>query len=93
MTQECADAACSLRPIPQTAELDHLHQRYRQTDSADIRSRCQMVLLSAQQRAVSEIAACTFLGEDTVLYWIDRYERTGVAGLEDRPRSGRPPKS
>jgi hypothetical protein len=70
-----------------TTELHQLHQLYRQTDSADIRSRCQMVLLSAQQRAVSEIAACTFFGEDTVLYW------TGVAGLEDRPRSGRPPKS
>ncbi len=76
-----------------SAELDQLQQLYRQTNSADIRSRCQMVLLSAQHRAVAEIAACTFFGEDTVLYWIDRYERDGLTGLEDRPRSGRPPKS
>ena len=71
-----------------TVELDQLHQLYRRTDSADLRTRCQMVLLSAQRRAVAEIAAWTFFGEDTVLYWIDRYEQDGLAGLEDRPRSG-----
>ena len=74
-------------------ELEQLQHLYRKTDSAALRSRCQMLLLSAQRRAVAEIAAVTFFGEDTVLYWIDRYEQAGLAGLEDRPRSGRPPKS
>ena len=81
-----------IRPLSPT-ELADLHQVYRQTASADLRSRCQIVLLSAQQRVVAEIATVTFFGEDTVLYWLDRYERDGVGGLEDRPRSGRPPKS
>jgi transposase len=74
-------------------ELATLHRVYRQTDSADLRSRCQIVLLSAQYRAVAEIAAVTFFSEDTVLYWLDRYDREGITGLEERPRSGRPPKS
>ncbi len=74
-------------------ELQQLHQLYRQTASANLRSRYQIVLLTAQRRSVAEIAAVTFFGEDTVLYWIDRYEQAGVPGLEDLPRSGRSPKS
>jgi len=76
-----------------TVAWDYLHRLSRQTDAADLRVRCLMVLLSAQRRTVAEIATVTCFGEDTVVYWIDRYERDGLAGLEDRPRSGRPPKS
>lgn len=28
---------------------------------------------------------------DTILRWRSRYEEEGLGGLEDRPRSGRPP--
>src|SRR5438876_1178167 len=31
------------------------------------------------------------VGEDVVRAWLHRYEREGPAGLEDRPRPGRPP--
>jgi transposase len=75
------------------AEEKALRELYRQTQNADIRTRCQMILLSAQEHAVSEIAELTFFNEDSVLYWLDRYESQGLSGLEDRPRSGRPPKS
>ncbi len=74
-------------------ELKALRDLYRHTDQADVRTRCQMILLSAQGRPVSEIAQLTFFNEDSVLYWLDRYESQGLSGLEDRPRSGRPPKS
>ena|SRR5690554_3633387 len=70
-----------------------LREMYRQTKNADVRTRCQMILLSAQERTVSEIAALTFFHEDTVRYWLDRYESECLSGLEDSPRSGRPPKS
>lgn len=69
-----------------------LHQLYRQTNDADLRTRCQMILLSSTGHAVSEIADLTLFDENTILYWFDRYESQGLAGLEDRPRSGRPPK-
>jgi transposase len=54
--------------------------------------RAQMVLLSAKGYAVGEIAAMFDLGEDRVRHWLRRYAREGPAGLEDRPRPGRPPK-
>lgn len=70
-----------------------LRDLYRQTQEADVRTRCQMILLSSQEYGVSEIAKLTLFNEDSVRYWLDRYESEGLAGLEDRPRSGRRPKS
>jgi transposase len=51
-----------------------------------------MILLSAQGHGAAEIARLTFFDQDTVLFWFDRYEADGLDGLQDRPRSGRPPK-
>jgi hypothetical protein len=75
------------------AEQKALRELYRGTHSADVRTRCQMILMSAQEYGVSEIADLTLFNEDSVLYWLDRYESQGLSGLEDRPRSGRPTKS
>jgi transposase len=69
-----------------------LRQLYRQTHDADLRTRCQMILLSAGGHSVAEIATLTLFDENSVLFWFDRYEAQGLAGLEDRPTSGRPPK-
>jgi transposase len=71
------------------AALRHL---YRQTKDADLRTRCQMILLSAGGHPVAEIAELTLFDENSVLYWFDRYEAAGLDGLEDRPQSGRPSK-
>jgi transposase len=54
--------------------------------------RAHMVLLSDRGFTVSQIAAIHACGEDVVRIWLHRYEQQGVAGLEDEPRSGRPPK-
>ncbi len=74
------------------AQARALRDLYRRTDDADLRSRSQMILLSAQGHSAAEIAELTFFDQDTVLFWFDRYEGDGLAGLRDRPRSGRPPK-
>ena len=74
-------------------ERNALRQLYRQTKDADLRSRCQMLLLSADGHGVAEIAELTLFDENSVLFWFDRYAAEGVDGLEDRPKSGRPPKS
>ena len=79
----------SLSKVEQKA----LQELYRRTTNADVRTRCQMILLSSQEYAVSEIADLTLFNEDSILYWFERYEQDGLAGLEDRPRSGRRPKS
>lgn len=53
--------------------------------------RAQMVLLSDRGHSVPQIAAIHGCGQDVVRTWLHRYRDRGVAGLQDRPRSGRPP--
>ena len=78
-----------LRPEEQQA----LRELYRRTDQADVRTRCQMILLSAQSYTVAQIAELTLFDQDSVLFWFDRYEAENLKGLQDRPQPGRPPKS
>ncbi len=54
--------------------------------------RAQMVLLSDRGYPVPFIAVIHDCGCDVVRNWLHRYDREGVAGLEDEPRSGRPRK-
>jgi transposase len=54
--------------------------------------RAQMVLLSDRGYSVPDIATIHDCGQDVVRHWLHRYQEAGVAGLEDDPRSGRPPK-
>src|SRR5258708_237051 len=53
--------------------------------------RAHMILLSNRGDRVSQIAEIHACGQDVVRTWLHRYEREGVAGLKDEPRSGRPP--
>jgi len=71
----------------QLAELDEL---YRTTNVPRLRTRAQMVLLSAEKRLkVGEIAEIVRESEATVLRWLKRYMAEGVEGLQDAPRPGR----
>ena len=54
--------------------------------------RAQMVLLAARSYSVPQIAVIHDCGEEVVRHWLHRYEDHGVAGLDDAPRRGRPPK-
>jgi len=45
-----------------------------------------------QRLSVAQVAACVGVTERTVVKWRDRFLQAGVAGLYDRPRSGRPPR-
>ena len=54
--------------------------------------RARMVLLSGRGFSVPQIALVHDCGQDVVRIWLHRYEREGVKGLEDEPKSGRPPK-
>lgn len=54
--------------------------------------RAQMVLLSGRGYRVPQIAQIHDCGEDVVRLWLHRYTEEGIAGLQDEPRSGRPPK-
>jgi transposase len=70
-----------------------LLQSYRTTHDANLRSRCQIILLFDQGLSAEEIATITFFDHNTVLFWRRRFEEQDLGGLLDRPRSGRPSKS
>jgi hypothetical protein len=56
-------------------------------------NRAQMVLLAAQGLRNDQIAERLNCGRPVVSQWRKRFFEQGIAGLEDRPRRGRPPAS
>ena len=58
---------------------------------ASVSARAQMVLWRADGFSVGDIVRMSGASKPTVYKWLDRYERLGVDGLTDLPRSGRPP--
>jgi transposase len=67
-----------------------LEQLYRKTEVPRVRTRAQMVLLSAEKRLTTEdIADIVRESSVTVLRWLHRYIAEGIQGLMDAPRSGR----
>ena len=53
--------------------------------------RARIIWHASQGRGAPEIAAQLRLTAATVRGWIGRFNAAGLAGLEDRPRAGRPP--
>ena len=53
-------------------------------------TRARIVLLASEGTSNTEIARRLELSRQTVVTWRGRYRSAGLAGLEDRPRSGRP---
>ena len=52
--------------------------------------RSRLILLALHRYSNAEIARLTDMQRHRVLYWRKRYEKEGLAGLEDRQRPGRP---
>jgi transposase len=53
-------------------------------------ARARMVLLAAEGLPNAEIGRRVGMTRQTVIAWRARYERSGIGGLADAPRSGRP---
>jgi len=56
-----------------------------------VRMRAHSILLSARGYTIEMIADIFQVTRDTVSSWIDRWKQSGINGLSDMPRSGRPP--
>jgi len=54
--------------------------------------RATMILESAAGKPITQIAQELSTYPNKVIYWRQRYVANGLAGLQDQPRSGRPPK-
>jgi len=67
-----------------------LEELYRKTVIPRVRTRAQMILLSAEKGLNSEeIADIVRESSVTVLRWLHRYLAEGIQGLMDAPRAGR----
>lgn len=53
--------------------------------------RAQIIRLAAEGRAAPEIGQRLGLNAQTARDWITRFNSEGLAGLDDRPRPGKPP--
>ena len=56
-----------------------------------VSERIHYVLLFSRGHAPDQIAALYEVDERTVQDWLERFRQHGAKGLDDRPRSGRPP--
>lgn len=73
---------------PEQREL--LDHTMRTDASFRARTRAHSLLLSSQGKTITEIAQTYQVHRVTVSTWITSWETSGVQGLYDRPRSGRP---
>jgi transposase len=86
-----------MRPIrlpPQSSEqIKVLEELYHTTKDVRLRTRAQMMLLTAERQLVArDIAAIVREDEQTVRRWMKRYMAEGIEGLQDAPRPGATPK-
>jgi transposase len=84
-------AFLTLRPLSEeeARAIDRLaHSR---TEPARTVERAQMVWRAHRGERVPAIARALGVREATVRTWLARFAATGVDGLKDAPRSGRPP--
>ena len=58
-----------------------LQELYHRTPDATIRTRCQIILLSAKLMSVSQIAQVTFYSEDTVARCIHEFNQSRLESL------------
>jgi transposase len=71
-------------------ESEALIELYRHTKEADVRTRCDMILLSNEGLSPPKIAKRVRFSRDTVVRFIKRYNKEGLTGLFNKPRPGRP---
>ncbi len=61
------------------------------TAAARLVERTRVVLAALDGERVSAIAARFYITDATVYRWLHRFNDGGLAGLQDKPRKGRPP--
>ncbi|WP_186740978.1 helix-turn-helix domain-containing protein [Spirosoma utsteinense] len=78
--------------LPPSAHQE-LVELYQATKLPRIRTRAQMILLSAEQALKApQIALIVRESERTIQRWLKRYQAEGINGLQDAPKSGKPSK-
>src|SRR5712692_5740882 len=85
-----AREVCEMLLVKLNADQQQKLQQLSRRAVGRVALRAQMVLLSYRGYGVPAIATIHACGQDVVRTWLHRFQRAGVAGLTDEPRSGRP---
>lgn len=80
-----------VKPL-QESERITLEELLKNHSSSRARARAHAVLLSNRGFNLNEIARIFEIDRDTASRWLSDWEKNGIAGLHDDPRSGRPNK-
>ena len=75
------------------SELTEIQQVIGKHPKPRVRVRAIMIRMSHEGLSAPEIATMLGISRQTVLHQIQRYEKLGVIGIEDRPRPGAPAKA
>jgi transposase len=79
-----------VQPLSEIAKQE-LHEVYQNHPNFRVRQRAHAMLLSAQGYTINQLQAIFQINRDYISLWIDRFNAQGIDGLDDLPRSGRPP--
>jgi len=72
--------------------LDEVKRAYKKEKNPKLRKRIRMIMGLMEGLSTIKVAEKMTVSQPNVIYWKKRFEREGLAGLQDRPRPGRPPK-
>ena len=67
-------------------EFRAIERLYHQTTDTAIRTRCHILLLSAQHHSIPQIVQLLFLSADTIVRCIDDFNRAGLDAILTLPR-------
>lgn len=71
-------------------ELSTLMTMHKNHKSSRVRKRAHIIMLSSKGYQIKDIAAICQVTRQSVSSYIDSWARFGLAGMYDKPRSGRP---
>ena len=82
--------ALRVRPLTDQERAEVQRRAQSRTEPARAVERARIIWLMHQGLRAPEVARRLRIGADVVRQWVKRFNAHGLAGLRDRPRSGRP---
>lgn len=89
MGESSFDAAEEARKVQHHPEFALVQNSNRNRLTPKLRQRYEIVRLFVKQQSISEVAKKKGVDRKTVRKWITRFLEQGIAGLADKPRTGR----
>lgn len=71
-------------------DLQALMEAYTHAEKPALRRRAHAIVLSHKGYSINQISDILAITRETVSLWFDAWESTGLEGLRDKARSGRP---